>query len=122
MLVCLDGDGAALMHMGSLAVIGINAKKQFLHIVLNNGAHDSVGGQPTVGRKVDFCGIAKSCGYSVTSTASTVEEIQAKILLFNEDPRAHFLEIIVQKGSRKDLGRPTENPLTNRDNFMKALI
>lgn len=119
-LVCLDGDGAALMHMGSLAVIGVNAKRQFLHVVLNNGAHDSVGGQPTVGQEVDFCGIARSCGYSVVSTAETIQEIQEKILSFTKDSRTHFLEIIVKKGSRKDLGRPTENPAKNRDTFMKA--
>jgi phosphonopyruvate decarboxylase len=119
-LVCLDGDGAALMHMGSLAVVGINAKKRFLHVVLNNGAHDSVGGQPTVGQEIDFCGIARSCGYSVASTAGTIDEIQEKILSFTDDSRNHFLEIIVKKGSRKDLGRPTEDPVKNRDTFMTA--
>ena len=119
-LVCLDGDGAALMHMGSLAVIGVNAKSQFLHVVLNNGAHDSVGGQPTVGQEVDFCGIARSCGYSAVSTVKTIEEIQEKILSFTEDSSPHFLEITVKKGNRKNLGRPTENPAKNRDTFMKA--
>mmetsp|Transcript_57333 Transcript_57333/g.181485 ORF Transcript_57333/g.181485 Transcript_57333/m.181485 type:complete len:95 (-) Transcript_57333:452-736(-) len=63
-VVCIDGDGAAIMHMGALATIGIQQPKKFLHVLINNGAHDSVGGQPTGAFKLNFTGIASACGYS----------------------------------------------------------
>lgn len=119
-VLCLDGDGAALMHLGSLALSGINSKRNFLHVVLNNGAHDSVGGQPTVGFDIDFCGIAKSCGYPNVLRATNLTEIQEGVLQFNNEPVTHFLEIVIRKGNRSNLGRPTDEPIANRDSFMKA--
>jgi phosphonopyruvate decarboxylase len=119
-VLCLDGDGAALMHLGSLALSGIYSKRNFLHVVLNNGAHDSVGGQPTVGFDIDFCGIAKSCGYPNVSRATTLTEIQEAVLKFTNEPTTHFLEIVIRKGNRSNLGRPTDEPIANRDSFMNA--
>jgi phosphonopyruvate decarboxylase len=120
-IVCLDGDGAALMHLGSLAISGVNAKGRFLHVVLNNGAHDSVGGQPTVGLDIDFCGIAISCGYTRASKATNSREIKESIETFSKNSESYFLEIIVRKGSRSNLGRPSDEPIKNRDSFMKLI-
>ena len=63
-MLCLDGDGAVLMHMGNLAIIATQAPPNLHHVVLNNGAHDSVGGQPTAARAVDLAGVARACGYA----------------------------------------------------------
>lgn len=120
-VLCLDGDGAALMHLGSFAISGVNAKGNFLHVVLNNGAHDSVGGQPTVAFDIDFCGIAKSCGYPNVSRATNLKEIQKGVQKFTNDSATHFIEIIVKKGNRNNLGRPTDEPINNRDSFMNAI-
>ncbi len=119
---CLDGDGAAIMHMGGLAVIGQAGVKNLTHIILNNGAHDSVGGQPTVGLMIDFCSIAFSCGYenacSVSTHSQLIEKL-AEIRMSKESP--YLLEVIVTKGARADLGRPTTTPLENKQAFMDFL-
>lgn len=119
---CLDGDGSVIMHMGSLAINGMMKNlKNFKHIVINNGAHDSVGGQPTVGFDIDFVGVAKSNGYTLTLTASEVDDIEDKLeALMNHSGRA-FLEIKVNKGAREDLGRPTKTPKENKAAFQEFL-
>lgn len=121
-VVCLDGDGSVLMHMGSLAINGLMKNvDNFKHIVINNGAHDSVGGQPTVGFEVDFTKIAESCGYSMVDTASEVDEIKEKVkAIMNHKGRA-FLEIKVNKGARENLGRPTKTPKENKISFQQFL-
>lgn len=70
-VICLDGDGAFIMHMGAAAQIGPRVLPNFKHILLNNGAHDSVGGQPTVGANIDFAEIARACGYKFVGVATT---------------------------------------------------
>jgi len=119
---CLDGDGSVLMHMGSLAINGLRKDLQnFKHIVINNGAHDSVGGQPTVGFEIDFPKIAESCGYTLVDTASEVDEIKSKLSkMINHKGRA-FLELKVNKGAREDLGRPTKTPKENKKAFKQFL-
>lgn len=120
-IVCLDGDGSAIMHMGALAIIGNADLPNFLHVVINNGAHDSVGGQPTVGFGIEIPAIARACGYrlavSVTEPDQVTEEV--KRLLHQDGPV--LLEIEVGKGARKDLGRPKSTPAENRDALMKGL-
>ena len=120
-VVCLDGDGAALMHLGALAIAGTSAARNFLHIVLNNGAHDSVGGQKTVGFDVDFVRIAAACGYRRPARAESLEVLAIALqdVSFRDGPR--FLEIRVAKGARKDLGRPTTGPQANKKAFMEML-
>ena len=81
---CFDGDGSVIMHMGSLAIIGQQSPKNFKHIIFNNGAHDSVGGQPTAGFDIDFSLIAKACGYDEAFKAETAEEINEKMKLLKE--------------------------------------
>lgn len=118
---CFDGDGAVLMHMGSLAIIGSETIVNLNHIVFNNGCHDSVGGQATAGFSVSITGIAKECGYKTVLQAKTVEEINDKMKALKSSEGPSLLEIIVKKGSRKDLGRPAISPEKNKENFMEFL-
>lgn len=118
-IFCIDGDGATIMQMGGLATIGSRAPKNMVHIVLNNGAHDSVGGQPTVARQIDLCGIAKSCGYESVKKVETIEELENA--LSNLEEKLTFIEVIVKKGARKDLGRPKSTPIENKKAFMEFL-
>jgi phosphonopyruvate decarboxylase len=121
-VLCLDGDGAALMHLGGMAIVGTHSRQgNFRHIVLNNGAHDSVGGQPTAAFKVDLATIAKSCGYRTIERADSLETLRNKLPDFLEGGGPSFLEIRICKGNRKDLGRPTTSPLENKRAFMEFL-
>lgn len=117
-VVCLDGDGAVLMHMGALAIAGTVRARNLLHIVLNNGAHDSVGGQETAGFAVDFVRIAEACGYRTVGRPADLNALSAAIrnCTFRDGPV--FLEIRVAKGARRDLGRPTSSPQENKNAFM----
>ena len=118
---CFDGDGALIMHMGSLSTIGSLKPKNFKHIVFNNYAHDSVGGQPTAASIIDIPAIAKSNGYSDAFSAETKDEILEKIKQIKEIDGPALLEIKVNKGARKDLGRPTRTPIENKEDFMGFL-
>lgn len=118
---CFDGDGAALMHLGSLPIIGSISPVNYNHILFNNGSHDSVGGQPTVGLMVDFCKIAIASGYTWTKRVQTIEDIKLSLKEMRERNGPNFLEIMVCKGARKDLGRPTTTPVENKIRFMKFL-
>lgn len=118
---CLDGDGAMLMHMGSLAVIGASGAENFRHIVVNNGAHDSVGGQPTVGLSIALPAIARSCNYVWSRSVSDPSEIANALQEMRTVKGPTLLEIRVKKGARKDLGRPTTTPLENKEAFMRNL-
>ncbi|HQY19742.1 MAG TPA: phosphonopyruvate decarboxylase [Ignavibacteria bacterium] len=117
----LDGDGAVLMHMGSLALIGSEAPENLKHIILNNGAHESVGGQPTAGFKISFTEIAKACGYKTTLLAETREQIKNDFNVLKNSFGPSLLEIRINKNSRSDLGRPSSSPMENRNDFMKFL-
>lgn len=118
---CLDGDGATLMHMGSMAINGNIACDNFKHIVFNNGAHDSVGGQPTVGFTTNFQRVAKASGYDLVLQAETNDEVLDCIKDLKAFSGKVFLEIKVKKGFRKDLGRPTSTPQENKLNLMKFI-
>jgi len=118
-VTCLDGDGAALMHMGSFAAIGTQKPRNYCHIVLNNSAHDSVGGQPTIAPFIDMPAIARACGYTKVYQAKTKEEL--KKILAEKHEGLTFIEIKVKKGSRKDLGRPKTTPIENKEAFMKFI-
>lgn len=120
-VICLDGDGSVLMHTGALAIIGQMAPANLKHIVINNEAHDSVGGQPTASPNVDYVGVARAMGYKVATRAAIRDEVQNALrkMLDNEGPC--LLEVRVKKGARKDLGRPTTTPLQNRNDLMRRL-
>lgn len=119
---CLDGDGSVIMHMGSLPINGLmNNLDNFKHIVINNGAHDSVGGQPTVGFEVDFPEIAKASGYTMAESASEIDDIKSKLKAIIQHKGRAFLELKVNKGAREDLGRPTKTPKENKNAFQQFL-
>ncbi len=118
---CFDGDGAAIMHMGGLAIIGARKCNNFKHIVFNNGSHDSVGGQPTVGFDIDFVGITKSCGYKNAWRTETRNDTAEKLEILRKSEGPSLLEILINKGARKDLGRPTTTPKENKEAFMENL-
>ena len=118
---CLDGDGAFLMHMGAVSNVGVLRPANYRHIVFNNGAHESVGAQPTVGFRVDMPAVAKACGYAAAHTAETKEEIFAAMRRMRTAPGPALLEIKVGINSRDDLGRPTTTPAENKERFMKNL-
>lgn len=118
---CIDGDGAALMHMGAMAVIGSEQPHNLIHIVINNGAHETVGGMPTVVSKIDLCGIAKCCGYKKVSKATSYEELKEALNSAKEAGVLCFIEVCTAIGSRVDLGRPTTTPKENIKNFMDYL-
>lgn len=120
-IYCIDGDGASIMQMGGMATIGTRNPSNMIHIVLNNGAHDSVGGQPTVGRQIDLCGIAKACGYTNVVKASTKEELDAILKDRKTFDELTFVEVLVRKGARKDLGRPKTTPVQNKQAMMEFL-
>jgi phosphonopyruvate decarboxylase len=117
---CFDGDGAAIMHMGSMAIVANKAPKNYVHVVFNNGAHDSVGGQPTVGLKIDLPAVAKAVGYKATISVDSKEELVKQLTGLKVDGPI-LLEIKVKKGNRKDLGRPTTTPIQNKEALMDFL-
>ena len=118
---CIDGDGAAIMHLGGLTAIGSQRPKNMVHIVLNNGAHDSVGGQPTVGRKINLCAVAQACGYDKVVSVKTLEELQSRLKELCTNSGSVFIEVLVSKGARADLGRPKSSPIENKKAFMEFL-
>ena len=121
MVVCLDGDGAMLMHLGSLAIIGQSELKNFKHIVLNNGAHGSVGGQPTVGLQINFPSIAKACGYEFAESVDAINQILKVMPIFLMTEGSAFLEIKVSLDVRTNLDRPKSTPVDNKNIFMRFL-
>lgn len=114
-VICLDGDGASIMQMGNMAIVGQSGCANLTHIVLNNAAHDSVGGQPTVGGAINLKAIAKACGYEI------IELSALQLQLSTTTTRPRFCEVRVAKGARKDLGRPKEPPQVNKRLFMETL-
>ncbi len=117
---CLDGDGAVIMHMGGLSTIGQLRPRNYKHVVLNNGAHDSVGGQPTVAFAIDICAIARACGYLKAFCATTEAELDAGLAELAAADGPVMLEVRVKKGARKDLGRPTMSPQQLKRAFSAA--
>ena len=120
-IYCLDGDGASIMQMGGMATIGSRKPSNYVHFVLNNGAHDSVGGQPTVGREIDLCVIAEGCGYENVVKVETPEELDAVLHDSETKEKLTFVEVLVKKGARKDLGRPKSTPQENKKALMEFL-
>jgi phosphonopyruvate decarboxylase len=111
---CFDGDGSAIMHLGSYAITGCVAPKNLKIILFNNGAHDSVGGQPTVGQKIDFPKLAEAVNLKSFGSVKSLMEIENTIRDFIKEETVSFLEIIIGKGARDNLGRPTLNPKENK--------
>ncbi len=118
---CFDGDGASIMHMGNMAITASMKCKNYVHVVYNNGAHDSVGGQPTVGLKIDLCAVANAVGYKAAYSVETMAELETKLSELKHEDGPLLLQICVKKGNRKDLGRPTTTPVQNKKALMEFL-
>jgi phosphonopyruvate decarboxylase len=118
---CFDGDGAAIMHMGSMAIVANKAPQNYIHVVFNNGAHDSVGGQPTVGLKIDLPAVAKSVGYPNAFSVDRKGDLLDTLKVLDSIHGPILLEVKVRKGNRKNLGRPTTTPIQNKEALMSFL-
>ena len=109
------------MHMGALATIGAATPKNLVHILLNNEAHESVGGAPTAAGSVSFPAIAANVGYHVLPTAQTAQELANSLAQLSGTRTLTFLEVKTAIGSRADLGRPTTTPHANKEALMRTL-
>lgn len=118
---CFDGDGATIMHMGSMAIVASKAPKNYVHVVFNNGAHDSVGGQPTVGLEIDLPAVAKAVGYKAVFSVDNRKDLDSVISKVHSFEGPVLIEVKVKKGNRKDLGRPTTTPIENKEALMQFL-
>ena len=118
---CIDGDGAVLMHMGSMAVLGANSPDNLVHIVINNGAHETVGGMPTVASKIDIVAVAKACGYPNAVCVDNFEALDKELEKAKCRDELSLIEVKCSIGARTDLGRPTTTALENKLNFMKYI-
>ena len=118
---CIDGDGAVLMHMGAMAVIGSNKPKNLIHVVINNGAHETVGGMPTVASTIDLVSVAKACGYPNAVCVDCFDALDMELEAAKGRDELSLIEVKCSIGARSDLGRPTTTALENKRNFMEYL-
>lgn len=118
---CIDGDGAALMHMGAMALIGSVKPGNLVHVVLNNGAHETVGGMPTVAGDINFCEIAKACGYEKVLKVTDATQLDGALREAKNSEILTFVEVLCSIASRADLGRPTTTAIENKIAFMKTV-
>ncbi len=118
---CVDGDGAVLMHMGSLAVMGANKPNNLVHVVINNGAHETVGGMPTVAAGIDLVAIAGACGYPNAVKVDSFGNLDRELENAKSRDELSMIVVSCNIGSRPDLGRPTTTALENKQNFMEFL-
>lgn len=118
---CVDGDGAVLMHMGAMALLGANKPNKLIHVVINNGAHETVGGMPTVADHINLVAIAKACGYPNAACVETFDTLDAELESAKRRNELSFIEVKCSIGARDNLGRPTTTALENKKKFMKYL-
>lgn len=118
---CIDGDGAVLMHMGSMAVIGANTPENLVHIVINNGAHETVGGMPSVASKMDIVAIAKACGYPNAVSVDNFIDLDKELNVAKSRNKLCMIEVKCSIGARADLGRPTTTAIENKENYMRYI-
>lgn len=118
---CVDGDGAALMHLGAMAVVGANRPDNLIHVVINNGAHETVGGMPTVAGSIDLVALAKACGYPNAVCVDSFEALDRELEAAKARQALSLIEVKCSIGARDDLGRPTTTALENKQNFMEYL-
>ena len=118
---CVDGDGAVLMHMGAMAVLGANSPENLVHIVINNGAHETVGGMPTVASEIDVVAIAKACGYKNAVSVDSFDALDNELKAAKERNEMSLIEVKCSIGARSEFGRPTISSIKNKENFMGYL-
>ena len=119
---CIDGDGAVLMHMGAMALVGANSPQNLIHVVINNGAHETVGGMPTVASNVDIVAIAKACGYSYAVSVDNFSALDKELAFVKKFNGLALIEVKCSIGARADLGRPTTTAQENKNGFMKYIL
>jgi len=120
-VVCIDGDGALIMHMGALAIIGQYGRRNFRHVVINNGVHDSVGGQPTAGLNIDIPAIATACGYKQTASCHCAADLPDAVHALISADGPSLLEIRVHPGGRDNLSRPPQQFRDSKSEFMSFI-
>lgn len=118
---CIDGDGALLMHMGAMALVGTGSPKNLVHVVINNGAHETVGGMPTAAGSIDICKIADGCGYKNTVSVDSFDALDKELIAAKNRNEFSLIEVKCAMGARSDLGRPTTTALENKEAFMEFL-
>lgn len=118
---CIDGDGAVLMHMGAMAVVGTNKPNNLVHVVINNGSHETVGGMPTVAGEIDLVSIAKACGYPNAIRVDNYDDLDRELERAKERDELSFIEVKCAIGARDNLGRPTTSTRDNKKAFMDYL-
>lgn len=118
---CIDGDGAALMHMGSMPVISHFNPNNLVHIVINNGAHETVGGMPTVASDINLSDLAKDCGYPYCVRVTNFTDLDKELNNAKSMDKLCFIEVLCSIGARDDLGRPTTTALENKNKFMEFI-
>ena len=118
---CIDGDGAILMHMGAMAILGSIAPRNMIHIVINNEAHETVGGMPTAASHIELVAIAKACGYPYAVCVNSLEGLDEELYTIKRRNTLSFIEVKCSIGSRENLGRPTTRPVKNKLDFMEYL-
>lgn len=118
---CVDGDGAALMHMGAMALNGAMKPQNLVHMIINNGAHETVGGMPTAAGQIDLTAIAAACGYPYAVCVDTFDALDRELQAARSRDALTLIEVKCAIGARGDLGRPTTTALENKQNFMGYL-
>ena len=109
------------MHMGAMAVIGSYKPANMIHVVINNGAHETVGGMPTVASDIDITAIAKACGYPEAVCVSDYDALDKALAEAKARGALSLIEGRCALGARDDLGRPTTTAKENKENFMEFL-
>lgn len=120
-IICIDGDGSCLMHMGALAILGCSGTTNIKYFLLNNGVHDSVGGQATVGFKINFCDIAKACNFGSAFRCENFEELVSVMKSQEYNNSSCFVEVVIGVGESSDLKRPKETPIQNKNTFIQFI-
>ena len=118
---CVDGDGTVLMHMGAMAVLGAHHPGNMVHVIINNGAHETVGGMPTVAGKIDFVALARACGYPYAVSVDSFEALDRELAAAKTRSELSMIEVKCSIGAREDLGRPTTTARENKEGFMDYL-
>ena len=118
---CIDGDGAVLMHMGAMAVAGASGCGNMVHVVINNGSHETVGGMPTVAGNIDLVRIAEACGYAYAVCVDDFHALDKELEAAKKRNGLTLIEVKSAVGARADLGRPTTPAIENKRNFMEYL-
>ena len=119
-VLAIDGDGAALMRMGAFATVGAYGRANFKHLLLDNGAHDSTGGQATVSAGVSFAAIAAACGYADALDTDSLEDLVAWLRAFDSDG-PHFARLMIRTGAAPDLPRPKVTPVEVKTRLMSFI-